>query len=192
MLSWISSLEPRSRKFVFLDRDGVINVDRPDYIKQWREFNFYPDALEALRLLREHNINAILISNQSALNRGFTDWGDFWDIHNRMIRSIRDAGGDILAAFYCQHRPDENCPCRKPAPGMLLAASRLYCIPLESTFMIGDRPTDIEAARRAGCRAALLDRVPQAGRSPDGRPLDESPARHYTLLEAITLLLART
>lgn len=168
MLSWIRSPETPHRKFAFLDRDGVINVDRPDYIKGWGEYHFYPDALEALRWLREHSINAILISNQSALNRGIVRREDFWDIHGRMIHGIREAGGDLLAAFYCPHRPDEKCACRKPAPGMILTACAVYRVSMENACMIGDRETDLSAAARAGCRGILLDRLsgePTSGES---------------------------
>ena len=159
MIIWISSADPRTRNFLFLDRDGVINHDSNNYIKHWKEFHFYPDALNALKWLRKHTIGVILISNQSALHRGLIDWNSFWDVHYRMIRHIREAGGDILGAFYCPHLPEEGCTCRKPSPGMILAASALYRIPLASTFMIGDKLTDILAASHAGCRAVLLDRA---------------------------------
>jgi D-glycero-D-manno-heptose 1,7-bisphosphate phosphatase len=159
MLSWIRSPETSHRKFAFLDRDGVINVDRTDYIKGWGEYHFYLDALEALRWLREHSINAILISNQSALNRGIVRREDFWNIHDRMLHGIREAGGDLLAAYYCPHRPDEKCACRKPAPGMILAACAVYRVSMENACMIGDRETDLSAAARAGCRGILLNRL---------------------------------
>ncbi|NLI81847.1 MAG: HAD family hydrolase [Deltaproteobacteria bacterium] len=158
MLFWVHSAQTRSRKFVFLDRDGVINEDRPDYIKHWEEVRFYPDALEALRRLNEMDVQVILISNQSGLNRGIIGSEAFRDIHRRMVRHIRDCGGDVLAAFYCPHMPHEHCRCRKPAPGMIRKASGIFGIPLENTFMIGDRWTDVEAAENAGCRAILLDR----------------------------------
>ncbi|MGV8074299.1 MAG: D-glycero-alpha-D-manno-heptose-1,7-bisphosphate 7-phosphatase [Syntrophobacteraceae bacterium] len=188
MLSWISSPEPPTRSFIFLDRDGIINVDRPDYIKHWREFQFYPDALESLRWLSDHGINVILISNQSALNRGITEWEDFWNLHNCMVQAIRNAGGDILAAFYCPHRPDENCSCRKPAPGMILAASRLYRIDLERTYLVGDRITDVEAAKRAGCKAVLLNRSPEHRTAEHERFSKGTPVRCCSLMETVTSL----
>lgn len=163
MIVWIDSLQIHSGTFVFLDRDGVINIDRPHYIKHWTEFHFYTDALEALRSLNEKRVNVVVISNQSVLNRGFTTWNAFWGIHSGMVQEIRKAGGNISAAFYCPHRPDENCTCRKPSPGMILAASRLLDIRLESTWMVGDRETDVMAANAAGCRPVLLDRAPCEG-----------------------------
>lgn len=160
MLVWTHSLSPEDAPFLLLDRDGIINVDRPDYIKHRSEFTIYPDALEALRWLRARRINVILISNQSVLNRGLTTWGDFWDIHRHMVQCVEEAGGGLLAAFYCPHRPDEGCGCRKPRPGMILAARRLFGIRLESTVFIGDKETDVLTAQAAGCEGVLLTRLP--------------------------------
>ena len=158
MLIWINTPNYDSRPFLLLDRDGVINVDRPDYIKHRREFRFYSDALQALRWLRENRIFVALISNQSGLNRGIIPWDDFWDIHEWMVKGIQEAGGDIQGALYCPHRPEEGCSCRKPSPGMIKAASELFHLSLPETYFIGDRSSDLTAANRAGCRGVLLDR----------------------------------
>jgi D-glycero-D-manno-heptose 1,7-bisphosphate phosphatase len=163
MLSWIGNLQIAPRHFLFLDRDGVINWDRHDYVKSWSEFEFCPDTLSALRHLYQQHVGVIIVSNQSALHRGYIEWASFWHMHRQVIHNIRKAGGDILAAFYCPHRPDEGCSCRKPLPAMLWGAAKLLGITLQSTVMIGDRGTDVLAARQAGCRAVLLDRV-----RPDG------------------------
>lgn len=190
MLTWINSPLSRSSTFLFLDRDGVINEDRSDYIKNWDEYRFYPDALEALAWLNEHEIEVILVSNQSALNRGFMHWEDFWQMHGHMLQSIQKSGGDILAAFYCPHRPDENCYCRKPSPGMILSAASIYDIPLERTCLIGDRQTDLDAARQAGCKGILLERNPCT----EGMDIcissreKLSPPRFSSLLEAVLAL----
>jgi D-glycero-D-manno-heptose 1,7-bisphosphate phosphatase len=191
MISWISLPGSNARSFVFLDRDGVVNMDRKDYIKRWSEVRFYPDALEALRWLREHEIGVILISNQSALHRGFMAWEDFWDIHHRMIAAIRDAGGELLGAFYCPHRPDERCDCRKPAPGLILAAATMLDISPATTYMIGNRLTDTAAAANAGCPGVLLNRADELGKIDEG-PTTTTPHRRYeTLFEAVTALFAR-
>ena len=158
MLISISTPQCDSRAFLLLDRDGIINKDRPDYIKHPREFHFYADALQALRWLREHHVLVVLISNQSGLNRGIIAWEDFWHIHEGMIKGIQNAGGEILGAFYCPHRPEEGCSCRKPSPGMIKAAATIFPIPLSETYLIGDRDSDLLAASRAGCRGVLLDR----------------------------------
>lgn len=158
MLSWIGHPETSAKHFLFLDRDGVLNWDRSDYVKNWGEFQFCPDALPALQWLYRNQVAVILISNQSALHRGYMGWDSFWHLHHQMIHHIRQAGGDLLAAFYCPHRPDEQCSCRKPAPGMLESAARLFGVALESAVMIGDRSSDLLAAKNAGCRAVLLNR----------------------------------
>jgi D-glycero-D-manno-heptose 1,7-bisphosphate phosphatase len=158
MLSWIGDTQSALQRSVLLDRDGVLNHDHPDYITSWEEYQFYPDALDALRWLKHHGIGTILISNQSALHRGLVDWDGFWQLHQRVINHVRAAGGDIRAAFYCPHRPEENCWCRKPSPRMILAAARIFGLHLPSTPMIGDRLTDLISAARAGCRAVWLQR----------------------------------
>ena len=169
MLIWISTPECHSRPFLLLDRDGIINEDRPNYIKHRREFRFYPDALQALRWLHKHRILVVLISNQSGVNRGLISWEDFWDIHHWMLRGIHDAGADILGTFYCPHRPDEGCSCRKPKPGLIQAASQLFRIPLEETYFIGDRSSDLITASSAGCRGVLVDRF---GKGSEGTASD--------------------
>jgi D-glycero-D-manno-heptose 1,7-bisphosphate phosphatase len=186
LLTWTSSPTPRSDLFLFLDRDGVINLDRDDYIKTLEDCEFYPDALEALAWLNARDIEVILISNQSGLNRGIVAWDDFWAIHEWMIRGVREAGGDMLAAFYCPHHPDEGCSCRKPSPGMILAACGYYPIPLEKTHMIGDRKSDVLAAENAGCRGVLLNR-PGDGKEPAALRIGSgrSIGQFSNLLEAV-------
>lgn len=186
MLTWIHSPRTVSERFLFVDRDGVINEDSPHYIKHCREFRFHPDALEALRFLRERSFHVILISNQSGLHRGIIPPGDFWDMHDLMARSIHEAGGSLLAAFYCPHRPDEACGCRKPSPGMILAAARAFRISLSrGLFLMGDHLHDIETAERAGCSGALIDRSP----APNGRFADvlshPGTPRYSSLMTAV-------
>lgn len=173
MIIWTGSLDHKFSKTLFLDRDGVINRDRADYVKHRSELELYPDSLDALQLLNRSGISVVLISNQSALNRGYTTPGEFWEIHRAMIDGIRRAGGDLLAALYCPHRPDEGCSCRKPLPGMILAACDLFSISPETSCMIGDRPGDILTAARAGCRSIFLNRpdsIYPADLPPEVRP----------------------
>lgn len=186
MLIWVNSCTDSYRSHVFLDRDGVINYDRPDYIKEWREVKFYPDCLQALCKLRQKGIGTILISNQSAINRGLISRQNFWDIHERMMDRLASERCCPAAAFYCPHRPDESCRCRKPLPGMIEAAAQLLRIPLSATIMIGDRPTDLQAARSAGCRPILLVRE-DAPLVQVGAGLLDCPnhRRYATLLEAV-------
>jgi D-glycero-D-manno-heptose 1,7-bisphosphate phosphatase len=158
MLIWLNHPIAGTQRFLLLDRDGVLNENRPDYVKNIQEYRFYADSLQALSLLHKNHVAVILVSNQSGINRGFINRTDFWGMHDGMLRGVEESGGNILAAFYCPHRPDENCSCRKPAPAMILAAGRLFGIPLGETFFIGDHDTDMEAARRAGCKGIRICR----------------------------------
>jgi D-glycero-D-manno-heptose 1,7-bisphosphate phosphatase len=141
---------------VFLDRDGVINRDRPDYVKSWEEFEFLPGALEALRLLALGPRRIIVVSNQSAIGRGLVSREDVDRIHARMTEAVRGAGGRIDAIYYCPHRPDEGCPCRKPRPGLLRKAARELGLDLPGSLLIGDDLQDLETAVAAGVRPVLV------------------------------------
>jgi len=184
VICWISHRPSFSHRFLLVDRDGVINYDRPDYVKSRAEFVFYPDALEALRWLRAHDVHVILISNQSALHRGLMDWSAFFDLHHHMIQEISASGGRIDAAFYCPHRPDEGCGCRKPAPGMIAAAASLYGMALSKTPFVGDKLTDVAAAENAGCLPVLLRRSPDAS-----DPAPPSVPIYNSFLDAVRELL---
>jgi len=154
-----------------VDRDGVINRDRPDYVKHRHEFTFYPDALEALRWVHARGVGVIVVSNQSALHRGLMPWDAFFDLHDHMVREIGAFGGRIDAAFYCPHRPEEGCSCRKPAPGMILAAAAICGLSLAETPFVGDKLTDVAAAENAGCPPVLLRRTEDAVEAPRHVPV---------------------
>lgn len=141
---------------VFLDRDGVINRDSEDYIKNWTEFKFLPQSLPALKQLNDCGFTVIVITNQSAINRKLFSLQHLEDIHGRMKASVHAAGGHIEDIFFCPHTPHENCLCRKPRPAMLFKASRIHRIDLASATMVGDSAKDIECARNAGCGSAVL------------------------------------
>lgn len=141
---------------VFLDRDGVINRDSKDYIKCWEEFEFLPGSLAALARLTAAGLRVILITNQSAVNREMITRDTLADIHKHMREAIQTGGGRLDDIFVCPHRPDENCACRKPAPGMILAAARKYGLDLSRCAMVGDSSRDIGCAARAGCGRTVL------------------------------------
>lgn len=141
---------------VFLDRDGVINVDSPDYIKNWAEFHFIPKSLAAIARLTRAGMAVIVITNQSAVNRGMISPEALETMHRCMCRAVADSGGRITDIFFCPHRPDENCDCRKPKPGMILAARDRYGLDLASAVMVGDSEKDVLVGRAAGCGATVL------------------------------------
>ncbi len=144
------------RNVVYLDRDGTINHDSPDYIKNRSEFKFIAGSIEAIRLLTFSGFTSIVITNQSALARKFISPAELDRIHAMMKEAIVSGGGKIRDIFFCPHMPSDGCECRKPAPGLLLQAQRKYNIDLPTSIMVGDSAKDIECARNAGCGKAVL------------------------------------
>ncbi len=143
-------------KAVFLDRDGVINENRPDHVKSWAEFRFLPGVLDGIARLSEAGFRIFVISNQAIVNRGVVSRDSVDTINQRMIEEIRRRGGNVDAVAYCPHRPEEHCDCRKPQPGLLLALARLHGLDLKEAIVIGDAMSDVDAAHAAGCRAILV------------------------------------
>jgi D-glycero-D-manno-heptose 1,7-bisphosphate phosphatase len=144
------------RNVVFLDRDGVINRDSPDYIKSWSEFEFLPGSLEAIKLLTLNGFATIVITNQSVINRKMVSGKKLEYIHAMMKKVVTSNGGQITDIFYCPHVPEERCNCRKPKPGLILRAKQKYGIHISTSVMVGDSAKDIECARNAGCGHAVL------------------------------------
>ncbi len=145
-----------TRKTVFLDRDGVINYDSPDYIKSCTEFKFLPNSLEAIRLLTLSGFNVIIITNQSAIGRKMITTQGLNDIFTKMTAGVREKGGHITDIFYCPHLPEDNCECRKPKPQMILKAQKKHNIDMRTAIMVGDSAKDIECAKSAGCSFSIL------------------------------------
>ena len=141
---------------VFLDRDGVINRNRNDYVKRWEEFVFLPGVLEALRQLARTQLLIIVVTNQSAINRGLVSMENVQEICHRMAEEIERNGGRINAVFVCPHRPDERCKCRKPRPGLLLEAAERFQLDLQQCYLIGDALSDIEAGLNVGCKVVMV------------------------------------
>ncbi len=141
---------------VFLDRDGVINADSPNYIKKPSEFHFLENSARAVALLFKNGFDVIVITNQSVIGRGMTDFRELKAIFDKMRKGIEDAGGRIKDIFFCPHRPDQGCTCRKPMPGLILQAKEKYGIDLAHSCMVGDSVKDIECAKNAGCGCSVL------------------------------------
>ncbi len=144
------------RRAVFLDRDGVINENRPDYVKNLEEFVVLPGVLQALRLLGSTGMLVIVVSNQSAINRGLVSRETVEEIHRRMMDLAQAAGGRIDAVFYCPHRPEEGCECRKPRPGLLVEAARRLEVNLPESYMVGDALSDVQAALAVGAQPLMV------------------------------------
>lgn len=144
------------KKVVFLDRDGTINTDSPDYIKSWEEFEFLPASLNAIKQLTLHGFTTIVITNQSAVPRKLISLQELEHIHTMMRQTVRSNGGKINDVFYCPHLPADGCGCRKPQPGLIYQAQRKYHLDLAAAVMVGDSDRDIVCAHNAGCGHAVL------------------------------------
>ena len=147
-------------RFVFLDRDGVINVERGDYTTTVDQWEWAPGVFEGLRLLRESGYGPIVITNQACIAKGIQTEEGLAALHDFMVHRVRAEGGDILRIYHCPHQTSDGCTCRKPLPGMFFQAAEDFGIDLARAFMIGDSLRDMEAGRRAGTRTILIDSGP--------------------------------
>ena len=144
---------------MFLDRDGTINAD-VGYLGDPAGLVMLPGAIAGIQAFNRAGWRVIVISNQSGVGRGYFDEAALAAIHDRLIAELAEAGAQLDGIYYCPHQPDAGCECRKPALGLLLQAQREHGIDLGRSWVIGDRPSDIELGRRAGCRTALV--LPEA------------------------------
>jgi D-glycero-D-manno-heptose 1,7-bisphosphate phosphatase len=144
-----------------LDRDGVINRELGHFVRDWSEFEFLPGVLQALRRLASLSIPVVVVTNQSAVGRGWMSAPELGAIHQRMLIEVRAAGGRLDDILVCPHAPDAGCACRKPLPGLLLEAAAKHGFELGRTLMAGDKERDVEAARAAGAIPVLVGSGPE-------------------------------
>ena len=144
------------RKAVFLDRDGVINKNKDDYVKNISELEIFPNISEPIKQLKNLGFFVIVITNQSAINRGLTTHENINKIHQTIQEYLKSNKTFIDAFFYCPHKPEEKCICRKPKPGLIIQATKEFNINLKSSWMIGDRDSDIKSAEFAGCNSIKI------------------------------------
>lgn len=144
------------RPAIFLDRDGVMNENRADHVKSWDEFEFVPGASQAVLALTRLRVPILVVTNQAIINRQLASAETIDDIHQRMTRHLRSLGARIDAVLCCPHQTHEGCRCRKPEPGLLLAAAERYDLDLARSIFVGDAVTDMLAGKRAGCQTILV------------------------------------
>jgi len=149
-------LNIKMNKAVFLDRDGIINVERKDYVKTIEEFILIDGIFDTMKLINSKGYLVIVITNQSAINRKIITEDKLSEIHNHLIKEAKKENAKIDGIYFCPHKPDENCECRKPKAGMILKAAKEFQIDLKKSIMFGDSDTDIEAANHAGCTGVLV------------------------------------
>lgn len=142
---------------LFLDRDGVINVDY-DYVHRIDEFDFIDGIFDLCRRYQEKNYSIFVVTNQSGIARGRYSEADFAVLSDWMVAVFKAQGVTITAVYHCPHHPDITgpCDCRKPRPGMLLRAATEHGVDLAASVLIGDKERDVEAGCNAGLRETYL------------------------------------
>ncbi len=143
-------------KAIFLDRDGVINEERKDYVKKVEEFRILDNVQDAINLIKNHGFLVIIITNQSAVNRKLLTIETLNEIHEKLQTYLQKHNTSFDGIYFCPHTPYENCKCRKPKPGLIIQAINDFNIDVSQSFMIGDSKTDIQAAKSVGCKGVLL------------------------------------
>jgi D-glycero-D-manno-heptose 1,7-bisphosphate phosphatase len=150
------------RPAVFIDRDGTIS-EEVGYINHPSHFRVFPYAARAIKLLNDRGWLAVIITNQAGVARGYFSETMIQTVHDNLQQNLRDEGARVDAIYYCAHHPSvgeapyrQDCDCRKPKPGLVNQAAKDLSIALEHSWMVGDRYSDIELARNAGVRAALV------------------------------------
>jgi histidinol-phosphate phosphatase family protein len=140
---------------LFLDRDGTIIEDR-GYMRDPALVELLPGAADVLWELARAGWILVVVSNQSGVGRGLIALAEMEAVQTRFLDVMRDAGVEIAATYFCVHRPDENCHCRKPSTFQVEQAAREHGLDLSKSWMIGDRRSDIQCGKNAGCRTIWL------------------------------------
>lgn len=144
-----------ARRFVLLDRDGTLNVER-HYLADPRDLELLPGTVDGLRLLRDMGLGLVVLTNQSGIGRGYFTQNDLQAVHLRLRYLLGEANIQLNGIYHCPHAPHERCLCRKPLPGLALtAAAELYFDPSQS-FVIGDKRADVDLGRNLGATSILV------------------------------------
>jgi D-glycero-D-manno-heptose 1,7-bisphosphate phosphatase len=181
-----------NRRFLFLDRDGVINHDREGYTTTVADFKLISGAVQAISAatLRGWIIN--ICSNQPGIAEGLMTHNDLNTIHLYLRACVEERGGDLAEIYYCPHTQQSHCPMRKPRPGLLNAVSREFemtATEIQSAWMVGDNVRDVTAGQSFGCNVAFVqtDGVYQ---SPDSSRLPHSTLRFRDLPQFVAYLIS--
>lgn len=180
------------RQAAFLDRDGVINRDRA-YVSRWEDFEFVPGAVDAMRRLKKAGYALVVVTNQSGIARGYYSEAQYQALTAAMQQALANAGAAVDAVYHCPHHPKGkvaelaiDCDCRKPAPGMILRAAKELNLSLPDSILVGDKPSDIEAARAAGVGRAY---IVQSDNAESTTGLAGADAAHADLQSCVAALL---
>lgn len=150
-----------AKKAAFLDRDGTVNID-PGYISKPDDMKLFPGVGDAVKKLKDNNFLVFIVSNQSGVGRGYFSKEDLDKVHDRFLTLLsQSAGVDgavtlIDKIYYCPHKPEVGCRCRKPSAGLIEEACRDFDIDLKQSYVVGDRNKDIELGKNVGVRSILV------------------------------------
>jgi len=140
---------------VFFDRDGTINRDEV-YLSDVRKLYVFLNAGKAIRLLSDAGFKIIVVSNQSGIGRGIVRRSQLKIINHKLEKILAKRGAKIDAFYICPHRPNENCKCRKPRPGLIKKAAKDFNLDLSRSYIIGDKLSDVETKEKAGLKEGIL------------------------------------
>ena len=146
---------PPLRRAVFLDRDGTI-CEEMGYVNHVDRLQIFPFAAAAIRQLNEAEISVIVVTNQSGVARDIFPESLVHQVHKTMISELAAAGARIDAVYFCPHKTEDACECRKPNPGLLERAAREQALDLAASWVVGDRYADLEMGHAAGSRGILV------------------------------------
>ncbi len=180
---WTLNVEPEKRPAVFLDRDGTL-IDELEYLGDPDKVVLYPGVHDALINLNKAGYLLIVVTNQSGVARGYFTLEDALAVNYKMVRMLADLGAKIHGIYFCPHLPDDGCPCRKPAPGMVQKAETDFNVDLANSWIIGDTDKDVLLGPEAGVRSLLVKTGKQdKGVVPSGVPVvtDLNEAARYIL-----------
>lgn len=172
----------KKRKAIFLDRDGTLNPD-PGYINSPEQFEFHTGVPEGLKTLKEAGFHLVLITNQSGIGRGLVQVENLAAIHEKMQNLLKIHNVQLDKIYFCPHKPDDDCTCRKPSPEMILRAIKEADLNARDSFMIGDKLSDVEAGLNAGVTSILIS--PSLDRKFSGKIVK-------SFAEAVNWILERT
>lgn len=143
------------KRFVVLDRDGTVIVER-HYLSDPNQVELLPGTAQGLKHLAEMGLGLVLVTNQSGVGRGYFSEERLAEIHHRLEDVLSQVGIRLDGIYYCPHVPDDQCSCRKPEPGMLKQAAQELGFDLKDCFVVGDKPCDIELGQRVGATTFLV------------------------------------
>ncbi len=141
---------------VFIDRDGVIIHNRPEYVRSLKQVILYPRSIQALARLAASRYKIVIVTNQAGVGKGLIAIETAEEINRRVVEAITGAGGRVDGVYVCPHTREDRCSCRKPEPGLLTRAAGELGLDLAASFMVGDALSDIAAGQRAGVKQAIL------------------------------------